>query len=197
MRIPFLLSIFLAVLVAALSGGAAKAQFSSCPPVGTQFILDNANIRVTVTSISPTPVEKSCAFRQNDDGTVHWKRYMSSLTPAGPAARAAVPAAEAFGPLQGGVYACDMPISIGGMMQGTPATGPMFGVTGPGRYRDFNGGTGTFALNGNILTMTTGPLKGTRYRREGATYFKPMNARGETGSIRCILNRYKSLNGRW
>lgn len=102
-----------------------------------------------------------------------------------------------FGPIQIGVYECDQPISIGGMIMGSPVPGPMFGVTGPGAYRDFNGGTGSFSFSGGILTMTSGPLRGTRYQRSDATLFHPLDAKGQRGSIRCVLNKRKDLRGRW
>lgn len=106
----------------------------------------------------------------------------------------AVIAAE---PIPAGVYECDAPINVGGMMMGSPQTGLMFGVTGPAAYRDFNGGKGGFALSGDLLTMTSGPLKGTRYRRQGPTLFRPLNAAGAIGPTRCLLNKSKTLTGRW
>ena len=98
-----------------------------------------------------------------------------------------------------GVYACDAPITIGGMVSADPQTGPMFGVTGPGRYRDFDGGTGRFELSDHILTMTSGPLEGTRYRQdpEMETYFQLLDENGEVGGIRCVLNEAKDINGTW
>ncbi len=102
-----------------------------------------------------------------------------------------------LGPIPTGVYECDAPANFGGSVMGAPTTGLFFGVTGPGAYRDFDGGRGAFSLNGDVLTMTSGPLRGTRYRRQGATLFRPLNAQGQVGPIRCVLNRAKSLNGRW
>jgi hypothetical protein len=109
----------------------------------------------------------------------------------------AAPATASGGAIPTGVYECDSPQMIGGVVMPNPSTGHMFGVTGPGAYRDFNGGRGTFSIAGDILTMTSGPLKGIRYRRAMPTLFYPLNAKGERGAIRCVLNKAKSLTGRW
>jgi len=98
-----------------------------------------------------------------------------------------------------GVYACDAPMMMGDMVVPDPQTGLMFGVTGPGRYRDYDGGTGRFSLADHVLTMESGPLEGTRYRQdpELETYFQPMDENGEVGSIRCLLDEAKDINGSW
>ncbi|MBU7581220.1 MAG: hypothetical protein KAF27_12285, partial [Porphyrobacter sp.] len=95
----------------------------------------------------------------------------------------------ASGSIPVGVYECDSPQMVGGMVMPNPSTGHMFGVLGPGTYRDFNGGRGAFTFAGGILTMTTGPLKGVRYRREAERLFYPLNEKGERGAIRCVFNR--------
>lgn len=110
----------------------------------------------------------------------------------------APPAEPEFnGPIPVGVYECDAPQGIGGMVMPGPSTGHMFGVFRPGAYRDFNGARGAFRFSGSVLTMITGPLRGIRYRRTGETVFRPIDEKGEQGSIRCVLNPAKSLNGRW
>jgi hypothetical protein len=98
-----------------------------------------------------------------------------------------------------GVYECDSATTVGGMVMPNPEPAFMFGVTGPGRYRDFDGGPGRFELADHILSMTSGPLEGTRYRQdpEMETYFQPMDEAGETGGIRCLLNEAKDINGPW
>lgn len=98
-----------------------------------------------------------------------------------------------------GVYACDRPMMIGGMVVPDPQTGPMFGVTGPGRYRDYDGGTGRFELTDHVLTMTSGPLEGARYRQdlEIETNFQLLDEAGDVGDIRCVLDEAKDVNGTW
>ncbi|WP_066798484.1 hypothetical protein [Sphingomonas soli] len=197
-----------AISLASAAFFATPAQAQSCPAAGTTFeyhdsykgavySYDNGWIRVTSLGGARDNIGR-CQYR-DAKGEV-WKLAADApLRPASAGTPAARPPAQAgtSGAIPVGVYECDAPITIGGMVMGSPQTGLMFGIIGPGAYRDFNGGRGTYALNGTILTMTSGPLRGTRYERQGATYFKPLNAQGKTGSIRCVLNRSKSLNGRW
>ena len=98
-----------------------------------------------------------------------------------------------------GVYECDAPSMMNGMVIPNPQTGPMFGVTGPGRYRDYDGGEGRFDLADHVLTMTSGPLEGTRYRQdpELETYFQLLDEAGEATGIRCVLNEARDIDGRW
>jgi hypothetical protein len=188
--------------------GQASAQ-QGCPAPGTLFDYhdlyegtvyrqDNGWVRVTAEEGS-TRFSNYCPF-VGPDG----RRY--SVAPDDPrlrrvAANAPLPPRPAEpqfnSPIQVGVYECDSPQMIGGMVMPSPSTGHMFGVFGPGSYRDFNGGRGAFSYSGGVLTMTSGPLRGIRYRRSGETLFYPLDQRGQTGSIRCVLNRAKSLNGRW
>jgi len=98
-----------------------------------------------------------------------------------------------------GVYECNAPIMIGGMVSANPQTGPMFGVTGPGRYRDFDGREGRFELTDHILTMTSGPLDGTRYLQDSEmeAYFQLLDEAGEVSGIRCLLDVDKDINAPW
>lgn len=189
---------------------AVLAPQTSCPPAGARYRRDNISSSFVVVSLGgPYHSALGCQWRREDTREEIWLSF-SMMTPLGASpARPSVPGAAgagtgtgsqtrgAFGPIANGVYECDAPINVGGMTMGSPQTGLFFGVTGPGAYRDFNGGRGAFTVSGDTLTMTSGPLRGTRYRREGATLFKPLNAQGQTGSIRCVLNRSKSLTGRW
>lgn len=205
LAMPAIAATALAALFAAPAPAAAQ---TACPPAGTRYISDNFVVRVEVVSMggemNPT---LGCQWRRQTDGEVIWLNLGATMTPvrtAAPASKAPASKAPASkapagapGVLPVGVYECDAPIDVGGMMMGSPQTGLMFGVTGPGAYRDYNGGTGRFALAGNLLTMTSGPLQGQRYRREGERLFKPLNAAGATGPIRCIFNPAKRLNSRW
>jgi hypothetical protein len=192
-------------LVSAL-GFSSTAWAQGCPPAGARYVSDNF-VRVShLTSLGGAKDDTlGCRWRRDEDGQVIWLSLgptMKPLAQAGATSGSAKPApntaaATPAGAITGGVYECDTPINIGGMIQGTPATGPMFGVTGPGTYRDFDGGTGSFQLADSILTMTSGPLKGTRYQRQSDTVFRPLNAAGKTGPIICRLNRSKPLTGRW
>lgn len=203
----YFLKLLVIMFAASLFAPSAQAQ-QSCPPAGTQFdyhdqykgtvySYDNGWIRVT--SKGGT-VDYSNRCHYVDAEGKEWKLYVTEplRKVAAGAPHPAKPADPVFnGPIPVGVYECDVPQMIGGMVMPSPSTGHMFGVFGPGSYRDFNGGRGAFSFAGGILTMTSGPLKGIRYRRAGDTLFYPINAKGERGSIRCVLNKAKSLNGRW
>lgn len=98
-----------------------------------------------------------------------------------------------------GVYECDSATMVGGVVMPNPEPAVMFGVLGPGRYRHFDGGEGRFALTDHVLSMTSGPLEGTRYRQdpEMETYFQVLDASGEPDGTRCLLNPAKDINGTW
>lgn len=184
---------------------AAQAQ-QACPPKGTVlewhdfyegfvYSYDHGWVRVTALG-GNVSYSNTCEFIKDDGEKVKIPLTAQLRRPVGGAAARPRPAAN-WGAIPVGVYECDVPQMIGGMVMPSPSTGHMFGVFGPGSYRDFRGGRGSFTFSDNILTMTSGPLKGIRYRREGATLFYPIDAKGKRGSIRCVLNKAKSLNGRW
>ena len=195
-----------ALLVAVgILGASQNAWAAPCPAAGARYVSDNF-VRVSRLTSLGGEIDDTlgCRWRRDEDGQVIWLSLGPTLKPlnepAKPAGGGSAPrpaGAAPAGALARGVYECDTPINIGGMIQGTPATGAMFGVTGEGTYRDFNRGNGRFQLAGNILTMTSGPLQGTRYQRQSETVFRPLNATGKTGPITCRLNRSKSLAGRW
>jgi len=175
----------------------AAAAEEPCPAAGRRFISDNVMERTEVISTGQRDALLGCLFRRADGGKdVHY-RYVNMLTPVEQVKPLAKP--DLGSPPSTGVYACDAPINIGGMIMGSPQTGLMFGLIDQRRYRDFDGGTGNYNFDGvqNLLTMTSGPLKGQRYRRTDAKLFKPLNDAGEEGGIRCLHSPSKALNGRW
>lgn len=186
----------LALLLAAGFNSPAAAQ-ETCPPAGRRFISDNVMQRVEVISTGDRDPLLGCKFRPADGGKDMYFRYLGSLTPVEQVKREPVP--NLTTPPPAGVYVCDAPINIGGMIMGSPQTGLMFGLYDARRYRDFDGGTGAYQFDGASaeLRMTSGPLKGQRYRRTGDTLFKPLNDRGEEGGIRCLHSPGKSMQGRW
>lgn len=205
--VPMTIAPFVATGFAVLGATPASAQ-QACPAAGTVleyhdaykgsvYSYDNGWIRVTSLGGARDNLGR-CQYRDAQgkvwklDSSEPLRRASGSAPPPKPSAPAGT-----TGPIPVGVYECDAPITIGGMVMGSPQTGLMFGILGPSTYRDFDGGRGSYTLTGNILKMTSGPLAGTRYERQAATLFKPLNAQGKTGSIRCVLNKAKSLSGRW
>jgi hypothetical protein len=90
-----------------------------------------------------------------------------------------------------GVYECNGPYGV--------QTGTMLGVIDARRYRDFDGGTGTYRYDptSKLLEIASGPLNGMRYRRTGEALLRPLGDKGQMGPIVCPLNPGKSLGGRW
>ncbi len=184
------------LLLATASALPAAAQ-EECPAAGRRFISDNVMQRSEVVSLGERDPLLGCKFRRTEDGKELHFRYIAGLTPVEQIKPVAKPNLTAAPPV--GVYSCDAPINIGGMIMGSPQSGLMFGLFDARRYRDFDGGTGAYQFDAasTELRMTSGPLKGQRYRRTGDTLFKPLNDRGEEGGIRCVHTPAKSMQGRW
>ncbi len=190
-------------LLLAIPALPALAQEKQCLPAGARYIKDNFIVRSELISQGGVPDPLlGCKWRNAETGENVWVRVMSGMTPLDQAKAAEAKQAQqndVSGPLPKGVYLCDAPINVGGMIMGSPQTGPMFGLYDERRYRDYDGGTGNYRYDAgsNLLQMTSGPLNGMRYRRTGATLFKPLNDKGEEGGIRCLHAPSKSMQGRW
>jgi hypothetical protein len=199
----------LAILLACPVPGEARS--ATCPAAGARYESNNFVRTSIVVSLGGDRDDTlGCRWRREEDGQVLWlepdRPSMRPLAGAGPGGNRAggQPPAPDGGPeragagaVQTGVYECDAPANLAGGIVGAAQTGLMFGVMAPGVYRAFDGGRGSFRMEGNILVMTSGPLSGTRYRRDAAVLFRPLDAGGQAGSIRCVLNRSKPLDGRW
>jgi hypothetical protein len=201
----------LAILLACPVPGEARS--ATCPAAGARYESNNFVRTSIVVSLGGDRDDTlGCRWRREEDGQVLWLEpdspAMRPLGGAGPGANrtGGQPPAPEGGPeragtgagtVQNGVYECDAPANLAGGIVGAPQTGLMFGVMAPGVYRAFDGGRGTFRMEGNILVMASGPLSGTRYRRDGPVLFRPLDAAGQAGSIRCVLNRSKPVDGRW
>lgn len=188
---------------------AAMMLAQSCPPKGMQFdyhdkyegsvySYDKGMIRLTSEGGMADNIGR--CYYKDTKGTV-WKldvatpmKKVAAGSPPLPAP-ALAPALTSAPPI--GVYECDAPHMIGGMVMPNPQPGLYFGLKSGSTYRHFDGGTGSYSFSNGVLTMTTGPLKGVKYRRTDPTVFKPLDAKGELGSIRCVHNPNKSLTGRW
>lgn len=201
----------LPLIVTFLVAAAGPALATACPPSGARYVADNFVRRDEIVSLgsehNPT---LGCKWLRVTDRQEIWLNLGATVTPLADAAPgtakpgtatpgAATPAATPAGGIDRGVYACDMGFMSGGVVMALPQTGPMFGIVDERTYRDFNGGTGAYRYEAAPaeLVMTSGPLRGQRYRRSGATAFKPMDAKGATGPINCPLNRSKPIDGKW
>lgn len=175
---------------------ALPSQAATCPPAGARYVADNFVQRSEVVSLgSAHNATLGCKWRR-DDGQEIWLNLGPTVTPlAETQARDAAVRADkdkARSPtVHMGVYECNGP---GGVQ-----TGPTFGLIDARRYRDFDGGTGTYRYDGgsSLLEMSSGPLKGMRYRRTGDILFRPLGDKGQIGPIACPINRGKSITGKW
>jgi len=206
----------LPLMVTLLLAAAGPALATTCPPKGARYVADNFVRRDEIVSLgsahNPT---LGCQWLRVTDNQEIWLNLGATVTPlagATPPAAArpatptpatapsgTAPSGSASGAIERGVYACDMGFMSGGVVMALPQTGAMFGIVDDRTYRDFNGGTGAYRYEAatSELVMTSGPLRAQRYKRSGATAFKPMDARGATGPINCPLNRSKPMDGKW
>ena len=172
------------------------AQAATCPPAGARYISDNFVRRSEIVSLgSAHDGTLGCKWRR-DDGQEIWLGLGPTVTPIAEAKAkdAAVRADKDKASSAGvhlGVYECNGPYGV--------QTGPMFGLIDARRYRDFDGDTGTWRYDAtsSVLEMSSGPLKGMRYRRTGDILFRPLGDKGQIGPIACPINRGKSITGRW
>ena len=97
-----------------------------------------------------------------------------------------------YGPLKLGVYGCHSP-------QVGIRADVMIGLLKGGSYRHFDGGEGRYRYHPEtlMLEITSGPIKGIRYRRIADTAFSVMEIGGEANtSTTCALNTAKSVGKR-
>jgi len=90
-----------------------------------------------------------------------------------------------LGTLMLGRYECERPGPPA--EPGVPEPGWSFAVTTSSRYIA-SAGEGTYLLTGDALTMTSGPLDGTRLIRLRGGFLRLLE-NGKPGPVRCILLR--------
>ncbi len=90
----------------------------------------------------------------------------------------------AIGTLQQGEYRCELP---------GDATGPAgirqpeqdFTVHNSSRYSTSEG-RGTYLLTGDLVTITSGPKNGQRFKRLSANFLREVNPAGQQTDLRCV-----------
>ena len=70
-----------------------------------------------------------------------------------------------------------------------------FRVLADSSYRTNAGGTGTYLLLGNDLTMTGGPFRGRRYILVGQGIVHPLDSAGKRSSSRCVRQSGAATSG--
>lgn len=173
-RLASLLAVFASGLMAASPSFAAE----SCRE-GDRVKLEDGRIG-KVTSVGSIG---SCFITMADGSTE--ARQPSQISIVG------APAAQ-YGPLKPGVYGCHSP-------QVGIRADVMIGLIDSSRYRHFDGGEGRYRYDPKslILEISSGPIKGIRYRRIADTALSVMEIGGEANtSTTCALNTAKSVSKR-
>ena len=109
---------------------------------------------------------------------------MASLVAAAPGSAGAVPGGE-IGTLTKGRYICELP---------GDATGPAgihvpeadFTIISASSYRA-HGRIGSYLFTGDHVIMTSGTLRGERFRRISESFLRRIEADGSEGRMRCVL----------
>lgn len=104
-----------------------------------------------------------------------------ALAAAGPAF--ATPGGP-IGTLQQGEYRCELPGDATGPA-GIRQDAQNFTVHNSSRYSTAEG-RGTYLLTGDLVTMTSGPKEGQRFRRLSANFLREVNAAGQETELRCV-----------
>jgi hypothetical protein len=109
----------------------------------------------------------------------------SALLPAGPA----WPQADGrIGMLMIGRYDCETPGNAGSDLR-HPDEAASFSIISSSRYIAADGSIGTYLRTGAIVTMTSGPLAGTRLVIVRPAFLRRLEPSGEPGRLRCVLSR--------
>jgi len=105
---------------------------------------------------------------------------------------AAAPAAAQMGGLLGmlmiGRYDCELPGSAGDVLR-RPQPAASFTIVSATRYVAAGGLVGTYLRTGRTVTMTSGPLAGTRLVIVRPAFLRRLDRDGEPGPLRCVLSR--------
>ena len=86
--------------------------------------------------------------------------------------------------LSTGAYRCELPGDATGPA-GLRATEMDFTVTNASGYSTAEG-AGSYLLLGDRVTMTSGPLKGQRFRRVSLNFLRALASDGQDAPLRCI-----------
>ena len=86
--------------------------------------------------------------------------------------------------LERGAYACEMP-GDAASRRGVPVPEEGFTITNGSAYAA-DGKNGTYLRVGDIVTMTSGPRKGSRYALKNERHLKKLAQDGNPTGLRCV-----------
>lgn len=91
---------------------------------------------------------------------------------------------DAIGTLAIGRFVCELPGDALGPA-GVPQPEADFAILNASAYRS-DAGAGSYLLVGDVMTFTSGPRKGEKYRRISANFLRRLNPDGSDGALRCV-----------
>ena len=117
---------------------------------------------------------------------------LSAMLLVGAAAQLSVAAPAASPGPRPGVYACYGQYGLSIPMQ--------FGIVDAATYKSYDGKRGRYALVGDVLTMTSGPLAGIKYKRTASQpkdVFRMLDQRGALTAYNCPSQPGNAARGHW
>lgn len=90
----------------------------------------------------------------------------------------------AIGTMQRGYYTCELPGDAAGPA-GQRVPDSDFTITNASSY-EAAGQSGTYLLTGDVMTMTSGPMQGQRYRRKSDNFLRLIAPDGSDSALRCV-----------
>jgi len=113
-----------------------------------------------------------------------WQSVLASLLL--PATAFAAPGGD-IGTMPIGDYVCELPgDALGPAGRHVPEED--FTVVTASSYRA-QGTMGSYLLTGNLLTMTSGPHQGNKYRRRSEGFLRKLDASGAETALRCVRRK--------
>lgn len=98
----------------------------------------------------------------------------------------------AIGLLMTGDYQCERPGDAGGP-HAHPDPQSSFRVIPQSRYVAGGAAPGTYLRRGETVTMTTGPLAGTRLLMRNGKFLRRIDGDGGPAALRCVLARHSDV----
>ncbi|GGY96860.1 hypothetical protein ACFSTD_11595 [Novosphingobium colocasiae] len=91
-----------------------------------------------------------------------------------------------IGTLAKGSYTCETPGDVTGAV-GIVQKDLAFSIVNGSNYKQ-NGKAGSYLLTDDIVTLTGGPLNGSRFRRVSRARLQLLDLAGKPSAVRCVLS---------
>jgi hypothetical protein len=113
----------------------------------------------------------------------HMTRTVTSLLLLAAAPALGAPGG-AIGTMQRGHYVCELP-GDAAAAAGQRVPDSDFSITNASSYQSA-GLAGTYLLTDDVLTMTSGPMQGQRYRKKSGNFLRLIAPDGSDSALRCV-----------